>query len=265
MGEDRLRKVGHGPAWEWLRDAFFRMGQTVRRGLRSTAGRAIVKGLCVFLAFVTVAGAMALCISAALCAKVRARITTPQALADAGEPYDCVLVLGCAVYEDGRLSPMLADRVSTGAELVQAGVSDTLLVSGDHRTDAYNEVDAMKRYAVELGIPSERVFQDHDGYSTYESIARLKQVFGARRVVIVTQRYHLYRALYLAEKLGLEAVGVAADRQSYSGSVTRGLREVLARCKDVYFGLVQPEPEVLGDPISLDGNGDLTADARPNS
>ena len=188
MGEDRLRKAGHGPAWEWLRDAFFRMGQTVRRGLRSTAGRAIVKGLCVFLAFVTVAGAMALCISAALCAKVRARITTPQALADAGEPYDCVLVLGCAVYEDGRLSPMLADRVSTGAELVQASVSDTLLVSGDHRTDAYNEVD-----------------------------------------------------------------------------VTRGLREVLARCKDVYFGLVQPEPEVLGDPISLDGNGDLTADARPNS
>ena len=262
-----MRKVCIAGLPAALRRGLRRARQALRRALHGRGGRVLARVLCVCLCLAGALGLMAVSVSAAVCDSVRERIVEfPPGPSEAGGPYDCVLVLGCAVYEDGRLSPMLEDRVRTGAALVQAGVSDTLLVSGDHRTDAYNEVDAMKRRAVELGVPSQRVFQDHDGYSTYDSLARLKQVYGARRVVIVTQRYHLYRALYLAGKLGLEAIGVPADRpQGYSGGAMRELREVLARCKDVWSGLAQPAPEAAGAPVSLTGDGDLTAQSRPHS
>lgn len=200
--------------------------------------RRILKvGACMVIALgMAVCGAV-LSVSAAVCDKAGAQIRSVQELISSGGQYDCVLVLGCRVYDTGELSAMLEDRMLTGTDLVRAGVSDTLLVSGDHRTDAYNEVDAMKRFAVSCGVSSERVFQDHDGYSTYDSIFRLKNIYGAKSAVIVTQEYHLYRALYLADKLGIEAVGVAADRQSYQKQSFRDVREVLARCKDVFFGL----------------------------
>ena len=222
--------------------------------------------LCGCLVFCLVVGGMLFSISAAVCNKVQKQVMTVEELENAGETYDCVLVLGCAVYRDGRLSAMLSDRVLTGAELLFAGVSDTLLMSGDHRTDDYNEVGAMKDFAIGQGVPSERIFQDHDGYSTYDSIARLKTVYGAKKVVIVTQEYHLYRALYLAEKLGIDAVGVAADRpEGYNKKLYRNTREILARCKDVYYGLKQPAPEVLSTAVDLSGSGDLTAESRPIS
>ncbi len=235
------------------------------RLFRGRAARALGGVICMVIALGLAAGGMVLSVSAAVRDKAGSRIWSAQELAASGRQYDCVLVLGCRVYDNGELSSMLEDRMLTGVELVHAGVSDTLLVSGDHRTDAYNEVDAMKRFAVEHGVPSERVFQDHDGYSTYDSISRLKKIYGAGRVVIVTQEYHLYRALYLAEKLGMEAVGVAADRQSYQKQSFRDVREVLARCKDVFFGLKQPLPEVMGSPVDLSGNGDGTAQSRPHS
>ena len=179
-------------------------------------------------------GASALTVSGAVRQKTRSRVRTVEDLRDAGETFDCVLVLGCKVYPDGRLSDRLADRVQVALGALEAGLSDTLLVSGDHRTDSYNETGAMKAYAVAHGISSERVFEDHDGYSTYESVYRAREVFGARRVLIVTQEYHLYRALYIAQSLGLDAYGLSADRRPYRGELWRQCREVLARYKD-YF------------------------------
>ena len=101
---------------------------------------------------------------------------------------------------------------------------------------------------------------DHAGFSTYESLVRAKEVFGAKKVVIVTQKYHLYRALYMAEALGLEAVGVSADLRGYSGQSVREVRELLARAKDFVYTMVKPAPTYLGDPISLLGSGDVTND-----
>jgi vancomycin permeability regulator SanA len=118
----------------------------------------------------------------------------------------------------------------------------------------------MKRYAIEAGVPSENVFMDHAGFSTYESLYRARDVFKAERIIIVTQKYHLYRAMYVAEKLGLEAYGVASDPRTYRGQQFRELREILARCKDWAYTVLMPEPTYLGEPIPIFGNGDATND-----
>ena len=129
----------------------------------------------------------------------------------------------------------------------------------DGRSD-YNEVGTMKEYAVNEGVPSEDIFMDHAGFSTYESLYRAKEIFGADRIIIVSQEYHLYRALYIAKALGIEAYGVSADLRSYSGQYKRDLREILARNKDFILAITKPVPSVLGDSISLDGSGDVTND-----
>ena len=173
---------------------------------------------------------------------------------------DCIIVLGCQVKDDGSLSHMLRDRLITGLDLYEAKSAPKLLMSGDHGQKDYNEVGAMKQYAIDNGVPSEDVFMDHAGFATYETIYRAKEVFKAEKVIIVTQEYHLYRALYIAEKLGLEAYGVSADLNTYAGQSMRDFREVLARCKDFLKCIFKPEPTYLGDPISITGNGDLTND-----
>ena len=106
---------------------------------------------------------------------------------------DCIIILGAGIWGD-KPSPMLEDRLLEGINLYQNGVSDKILMSGDHGRDEYDEVNIMKDYAIEKGIPSESIFMDHAGFSTYESIYRAKEIFQAKKVVIVTQRYHLYRA-----------------------------------------------------------------------
>ena len=187
------------------------------------------------------------------------RILTQQQAAEL-ERVDCIIVLGCQVRSDGTLSHMLEDRVKRGVALYHDGVSPKLLMSGDHGRESYDEVDAMKRYAVENGVPSEDVFMDHAGFSTYETVYRAKAVFGAERVLIVTQEYHLYRALYIARELGLEAWGVDADYRTYSGQLGRDVREVLARCKDLVMCIWKPEPTYLGEMIPISGSGVLTHD-----
>lgn len=174
---------------------------------------------------------------------------------------DCIIVLGCQVKEDGTLSHMLRDRVEQGLTLYRQGAAPKLLMSGDHGTAGYDEVNAMKGYAVDAGVPSEDVFMDHAGFSTYETVYRAKAVFEAKKVVIVTQRYHLYRAVYIAGRLGLEAYGVSADLRSYAGQTVRDCREVLARCKDFLMTIWKPEPTYLGEAIPVSGNGDLTNDS----
>ena len=173
---------------------------------------------------------------------------------------DCILVLGCYVHDSGRPSDMLTDRLRRGIELYQSGAAPKLLMSGDHGQKDYNEVKAMKLEAIEEGIPSEDIFMDHAGFSTYESIFRARDVFAADRIIIVTQEYHLYRALYIANALGVEAYGVAADYHTYVGQVNREVREILARNKDFATSILKPAPTYLGEVLPVSGNGNMTND-----
>ena len=173
---------------------------------------------------------------------------------------DCILVLGCGVREDGSPSLMLRDRLEKGIELYENNGAPKLLMSGDHGRKDYDEVNLMKSYAMERGIPSEDIFMDHAGFSTYDSMYRARDIFRAEKVIIVSQEYHLYRALYLAEKLGLEAYGVPAEDIAYRGQTYREFREMLARAKDLCTAVVQPLPKYLGEEIPITGNGDVTND-----
>lgn len=189
------------------------------------------------------------------------RILTEQQAAQL-QDVDCVIVLGCQVKSDGTPSHMLEDRLKQGVVLYELGAAPKLLMSGDHGTTTYDEVDAMKRYAVERGVPTEDVFMDHAGFSTYETVSRAKYIFEAKKVIIVTQKYHLYRAVYMAQALGIEAYGVAADYRQYSGQITRDIREVLARVKDLGMAIFQPDPTYLGETIPISGSGVLTHDEK---
>ena len=173
---------------------------------------------------------------------------------------DCILVLGCQVKADGVPSHMLEDRLRRGVELFQAGASAKLLMSGDHGQTNYNEVGTMKAYAVDAGIPDRDVFMDHAGFSTYESLYRAKEIFCAKKVIIVTQEYHLYRALYIAEQLGIEAYGVGADYRTYWGQSKREIREILARCKDILTTTFEVPPTYGGEVIPISGDGNTTND-----
>ncbi len=192
-------------------------------------------------------------------ATVDDRILTPEEAAKLSD-VDCALVLGCQVWEDGRPSNMLKDRLNRGISLYDEGAAPKLLMSGDHGRVEYDEVNTMKQYAIDAGIPSEDVFMDHAGFSTYESIYRARDIFQADKILIVTQEYHLYRALYIARQLGVEAYGVAADYNTYPGQFFRELREILARCKDVATTVFEPEPTHLGEAIPVQGNGNKTND-----
>ena len=176
------------------------------------------------------------------------------------EDVDCILVLGCGVNANGKPSSMLSDRLNRSVELYNLGVSPELLMSGDHGRSNYDEVDAMKQFAIDAGIASENVFMDHAGFSTYESMYRAKEVFQAEKILIVTQEYHLYRAIFIAEQLGMDAYGVASDGDNYYGQFTRDIREILARVKDFGYCIIKPEPTYLGEAIPVSGNGDLTND-----
>lgn len=176
------------------------------------------------------------------------------------EEVDCIIVLGAGVRADGTPSLMLQDRLDKAVELYEAGVSDKIIVSGDHREVYYDEVNTMKNYLTDKGIPSEAVFMDHAGLSTYDSMYRAVNIFGVKSAVIVTQKYHMYRALYDAESLGMTAYGVTAKEIDYNGQTYRELREVAARVKDIAYCIFKPEATVVGEAISLEGSGDVTND-----
>lgn len=178
------------------------------------------------------------------------------------DTYDCVLVLGAGVWGNSP-SHMLEERLNRGIEVYNSGCTDRILMSGDHGREEYDEVNVMKSFAVESGIEANTVFMDHAGFSTYESMYRARDVFGVKKVVIVTQKYHLYRAVYNARKLGLDAYGVAADGQyNYDIAVRtyNNSREALARCKDFVWCIFKPEPTYLGEAIPIHLSGELTDD-----
>ena len=176
------------------------------------------------------------------------------------EKVDCIIVLGAAVRPDGSPSSMLRDRLEKAVELYEAGVSDTIIVSGDHREANYDEVNTMKSFLMDAGIPSEDIFMDHGGLSTYDTMYRAANVFDVKKAVIVTQKYHMYRSIYVAKSFGIDAYGVSAKEITYSGQTKRDIREVLARIKDVGWCITKPESEVTGNKISLKESGDITND-----
>ena len=175
------------------------------------------------------------------------------------ENIDAILILGAGIWGN-KPSHMLEDRLLEGINLYNKNISNNIIMSGDHGKVDYDEVNLMKKFAIEKGVLSEDVFMDHAGFSTYESLYRAKEIFGAKKIVIVTQKYHLYRALYVARSLGIEAYGVASNPRDYAGQIVRDLREVLARDKDFFTSIIKPKPTYLGEKISLDGSGDITND-----
>lgn len=175
------------------------------------------------------------------------------------DPVDCALVLGAGVAGDGTPSWVLQDRLEEALVLYQSGRVKTIVVSGDHRTSSHDEPNAMRVWLEARGVPASAIFMDHAGFDTYSSVWRAKHVFGATRLVIVTQRFHLPRALWMARALGMEAEGAPADRRLYRGAVWFEAREIVSRTKafiDVESGR---RPRHTGPRISLDQDGRVTA------
>ena len=219
----------------------------------------LLKAFWVCVALGVFAACLVFGIDAYVRGSTRDHILTEAEAADLSD-IDCIIVLGCKVGADGTPSHMLEDRLKRGIALYHLGAAPKLLMSGDHGREEYDEVAAMKKEALANGVPTEDVFMDHAGFSTYETIYRAKEIFGAERVIIVTQEYHLYRALYIAEAFGLEAWGVDADYRTYWGQTSRDIREILARVKDFGMTIFRPEPTYLGETIPISGSGVLTHD-----
>jgi len=161
-----------------------------------------------------------------------------------------IVVPGAGIRGD-RPSPMLRDRLDMAAGLYRQGTAPRILVSGDNSRHTYNEVQVMKNYLLETGIPEEAVYMDHAGFDTWSTMYRARDVFQLDSLIVVTQKYHLYRALYQADSLGLQVQGVPCDRYLPR---TPGylIRETLARIKAFFYAeVLQPSPRYLGDPVDM--------------
>ncbi len=168
---------------------------------------------------------------------------------------EAAIVPGALVEPDGQMSQMLADRVRQAAALWHAGKVDRILVSGDHHAWTYDEPDTMRKALVRQGVPGRVIFEDHAGFDTWATMERARDVFGIRTAVVVTQGFHMPRALFLAQEAGIEATGLTADLHPYG---VQGLlseaREVLSRVKAV-ADVALDTPAVGGQPIPLTGDG----------
>jgi SanA protein len=177
------------------------------------------------------------------------------------------IVFGARVWRSGRPCDLLADRLDVGVALYRASVVRKLLLSGDHGREEYDEVNAMLEYVVEHGVPREDVFLDHAGFRTYDTLYRARDVFGVRSAVLVTNAFHLPRAIYTARRFGLDVVGVPSDARTYRSRVRNQCREFLARTlawTDV--NVTRPGPKFLGPPVDVTGDGRVTHDKpRPEA
>ncbi|MDD2426897.1 MAG: ElyC/SanA/YdcF family protein [Eubacteriales bacterium] len=176
-------------------------------------------------------------------------------------PYDAIIVLGAQVLDNYYPSDMLRDRLDGAVELYNSGISDRILVTGDHREDNYNEVAVMGRYLLEQGIPDEAIFMDHFGLDTYDSIYRSHHVFGIEKAIVVTQTFHLQRALYIARALDYDYHGYVTDAREYNSSTYTFLREYGARLKAVYEVLSDAQPARMDSPMPISGDGRATRES----
>lgn len=209
----------------------------------------------IWISVLVLAAALAalLAVSEYVKSSTEAYLVTDAEAAELGA--DCILVLGAGLKTDGTPNHMLQDRLDKGIELYRAGVAPKLLLSGDNGQEEYDEVNAMKEYVLNAGIPPEDIFMDHAGFSTYESMYRASDIFLVKRAIVITQRYHQYRALYAARGFGIDGYGVVSEPRTYAGQTYRDLREILARDKDFMKMFVQPAPTYLGETIPIHGNG----------
>lgn len=174
-----------------------------------------------------------------------------------GHDADCIIVLGAAVTPEEVPSGILEDRLDEAIALYFAGAAPKIIMSGNQEL-GYDEPSVMKEYAVSRGVPSEDVFCDYAGYTTYETMYRARYVFGVQRPIVVTQTYHLYRALYSANGLGMTALGVPSDFHEYDGQSYYDVREVGARTKDFFQVLFKTPASEMDAPVSIDGDGDVS-------
>jgi len=174
-------------------------------------------------------------------------LTEPQTVPE----LRVALVFGAGYWRDGTPSDVMKDRVEAAVELLRAGRVEKLLFSGDNRFLDYNEPGTMREYALSLGCPDESIVLDHAGRRTYDSCYRARYIFGQRTLVLVTQRYHLPRALYICEGLGIDAVGYAADRREYVHIREYWLREVPALWLAWVDRWIRRPLPVMGDPIQV--------------
>ncbi len=156
---------------------------------------------------------------------------------------------------NGKMSPMFEDRVISALSLYDAKKVDKILVSGDHGSKDYDEVNAAKDYLVSKGADAEDIFTDYAGFDTYDTIYRAKEVFGVESAILVTQKYHLCRAIYISKSLGLKATGYASDLHNYPGSEIYGIREMFARVKAFFDVILKSKPKFLGEKIPISGDG----------
>jgi SanA protein len=166
-------------------------------------------------------------------------------------PAPVALVLGAGLYRDSSPTPALYDRVATAVDLYKAGKVKKLLMSGDNRFVNYNEPAAMKTLAVRLGVPAEDIVLDYAGRRTYDSCYRAGAIFGVQQALVVTQRFHLDRALFLCDALGVQAAGVVADRRQYAPYRWWEMREMLATAAAWWDVNVRRPVPVMGDKLPI--------------
>ena len=176
------------------------------------------------------------------------------------KPAPVALVFGAYILSDGTPCPAVEDRLLTALDLHQEGKFEKFLISGDHGQEDYDEVNAMKVYLQDRGVPKKLLFLDHAGFDTYQSLVRARDVFGVKQAILVTQAFHLPRALYIAKALGLKAEGVVADRRRLANLRDMAWRERAARLKAFAEVLVGRSPKFLGPTIDLDGDAAVTHD-----
>ena len=216
---------------------FAKVGKSIRLFLRGKVCKKLIPWCALFLGICLFGCACFLAIGASMCNKTAPRITTAEELTAAGEHFDVILVLGCAVRKDGTPSHMLEDRIKVAVDVYNATGADYILMSGDRSGEYYDEPAAMRKYAESLGVDPSRILIDECGFSTYESMERADELFDFDKVIVITQKYHLHRALYIANTKEYEAVGVSSNLRPYSGQLIREFREILARVKDFFMCL----------------------------
>ena len=178
-------------------------------------------------------------------------------------PADCVIVPGAQVFANGQPSQMLKDRLDVAVAIFKTGRTNRILVSGDHGQVEYDEVDTMRNYLLAQGVPAECIFMDHAGFDTYDTMYRARDVFQIQKAIVVTQEFHLLRALYIGQQLGLDVHGVASDPRVYARADFYRLREYLARSKAfIECEITHPQPRFLGEKIPISGDGRVTIDGK---
>ena len=170
---------------------------------------------------------------------------------------DAIVVLGCKVNGNNP-SLMLQYRLDKAVEIYH-NLDTKIILTGDHGNKNYDEVNVMKDYILNEDISDKDIFLDHAGFNTYDSIYRIKNVFNAKKIIIVTQKYHLYRSLYIANSLGIEAYGIAAEDIPYKFIMLKNkIREILSRDKNFFKVMIKPQSKYLGETIDLNNNGNIT-------